>query len=54
MSHPMDIAQAEDRESNGLDFVCETCGKTFIVYHYMGQWDHAGEPICEDCEEKQS
>jgi hypothetical protein len=53
--HPMDVAEAEDREANMLDFVCVRCDKTFHLHgmEYDGRWDHPpGEPVCPECEDE--
>ena len=52
--HPMDICEAEDRECDGLDFICDTCDCEFFVKDYRGEWDHPpGVPVCPECKEKE-
>lgn len=53
--HPMDIAEAEDREANLMEFLCQTCGFTFHLHpdEYDGQWDHPpAEPECPSCQDR--
>jgi hypothetical protein len=50
----MDVAEAEDREANMLDFICVRCERKFYLHgmDYDGRWDHPpGEPVCPECEE---
>ena len=54
---PMDVAEAEDREADGLEFVCEECEREFVIPfdEYRGQFDHPPSvPICPECAEKES
>lgn len=41
--------------ADGIDFVCDYCGKTFVIpfRYYEGEFDHPPNvPLCPACKER--
>lgn len=54
--HPMDVAAAQDRRADSLEFVCNSCNVTFLIPldEYEGEYDHADcDCRCEACKLKE-